>query len=257
MPELEAIIFDLDGTAMPSTEESLPNEVVASAVRKNINKIHLCAATGRSWPVAKRAVKKLGLINPCITSGGAVITDPISEEVIWNVKIRPNDINSIKELTSNFNYPAAFTNGVVTKYAKNVAEADLRAPLNTLYILNIPQDTAKDLEKALRTLSGVTVAKAYSWKLDNAVDLHITNREATKEHAVVELCNLLKVNRVNVAGVGDGFNDLHLFNSVGYKVAMGNVVDELKEAADIVIAPEEENGLAQFIESAVAINEYT
>jgi len=108
-----------------------------------------------------------------------------------------------------------------------------------------------ELIKALEPIKGITVSKAHSWTIPEGIDLHITNENSTKEHAVIELCSLLGVDRSNVAGVGDGFNDLHLFQAVGHKVAMGNAVIELKEAADQVIGREDANGLGEFIEGAI------
>lgn len=68
----------------------------------------------------------------------------------------------------------------------------------------------------------------------------------------MELCDLLNLDRSEVAGVGDGHNDIHLFNAVGHKVAMGNAVPELKEAADVVIGSVSENGLAEFLQDIVS-----
>jgi hydroxymethylpyrimidine pyrophosphatase-like HAD family hydrolase len=97
----------------------------------------------------------------------------------------------------------------------------------------------------------ITVTKAHSWNIQGGIDLHITNSQSTKEHAVIELCKMLGVNPANVAGVGDGHNDIHLFNSVGHKIAMGNAVADLKAVADQVIACLDEDGLAKFIEGSV------
>lgn len=54
-------------------------------------------------------------------------------------------------------------------------------------------------------------------------------------------------------GIGDGANDIHLFNAVGLKVAMGNAVPSLKEKADIVIGHVTDDGLAQYFEDLVNV----
>ena len=48
--------------------------------------------------------------------------------------------------------------------------------------------------------------------------------------------------------VGDGNNDLPLFELAGWKVAMGNGADVLKEAADWIAPSVDEDGLAVAIE---------
>lgn len=247
----EAIIFDLDGTAMPSAPDALPSKAVIDTVKKYKEKIHLCAATGRSWPRAKNIITALGLTDPCITSGGALIIDPAKKDVLWEERISLDDVTEIKQAVGDYPYKIAFTQGLETRYASNIKRATLDYPLTTLYILDVPAKPAEEIIGKLSHINGVTVTKAYSWVLPNGIDLHITNRRATKEHGVIELCNLLKVNRSNVAGVGDSYNDIHLFNAVGHKIAMGNAVPDLKEVADIVIDTLEEEGLASFIESSV------
>lgn len=245
-----AIIFDLDGTAMPSESAALPNEVVAAAVQNNKDKLHLCCATGRSWPKAEAVVKKLKLTDPCITSGGALIIDPKDEKILWELRISLEDAVTIQDITKRYDYPVAYADGLTTHYAANIAQAKINSALNTIYILDVPTMIADEVTEQLSSIKSLTISKAYSWNNPDGMDLHITNREATKEHAVIELCDILEVNREDVAGVGDGFNDIHLFNAVGYKIAMGNAVPELKEAADLVIGTEREDGLAKFIESA-------
>jgi peptidyl-prolyl cis-trans isomerase B (cyclophilin B) len=48
--------------------------------------------------------------------------------------------------------------------------------------------------------------------------------------------------------VGDGHNDIELFRAVGRKIAMGNAVPELKEAADEVIGDIAQDSFAEFLE---------
>lgn len=79
----------------------------------------------------------------------------------------------------------------------------------------------------------------------------ITDLDGTKEHAVAELLKMLAIDKENAVGVGDGHNDLHLFNAVGHKVAMGNAVDEMKQSADVVIGSVQDDGLAKYFEELV------
>jgi hydroxymethylpyrimidine pyrophosphatase-like HAD family hydrolase len=62
---------------------------------------------------------------------------------------------------------------------------------------------------------------------------------------------MLNVQKETAVAVGDSSNDLPLFRGVGYKVAMGNATEELKEEADYITASVEEDGLAQFIEQRI------
>ena len=43
---------------------------------------------------------------------------------------------------------------------------------------------------------------------------------------------------------GDGMNDIEMFQTVNYKVAMENAVQELKNMADIITKSNNESGVA-------------
>ena len=77
----------------------------------------------------------------------------------------------------------------------------------------------------------------------------LPSRTLVKEHAIAKLLKILSVEKDRSVGVGDGYNDVHLFNAVGYKVAMGNAVPELKARADIIIGSVKEDGLAQYLKT--------
>ena len=55
-----------------------------------------------------------------------------------------------------------------------------------------------------------------------------------------------------IAAVGDGLNDLELLEYAGIGAAMGNGVPELKQTADRVLPPVEEDGLAKFVQELLA-----
>jgi HAD superfamily hydrolase (TIGR01484 family) len=249
--QYEAIIFDLDGTAMPSVENSMPSEKMISTTKAFKDKTHLCAATGRSWKMAKDIILALGLTDPCIVSGGAVIVDPLKQEILWQEVINQDSLSQILKAVQKYEYRVVYATGLTT-LAKQPNEITVLPPeTNTIYIMRVDGDKADQVFNDLRDIDHITITKAISWELNNSIDIHITNAKATKEHAVIELCRLLGVNPVNTAGVGDGFNDVHLFNSVGHKVAMGNSVSELKELADEVIDTIDNDGLVKFIESSI------
>ncbi len=71
---------------------------------------------------------------------------------------------------------------------------------------------------------------------------------------MAELLKILGVKTDNVMAVGDGGNDLPLFELSGFKVAMGNAGPELKAKSNAVTLPVEEDGLARALEQYVIKN---
>ena len=66
------------------------------------------------------------------------------------------------------------------------------------------------------------------------------------------LAEKLGLAREEIAAVGDGLNDLELLEYAGIGAAMGNGAPELKQTADRVLPPVEEDGLAKFVQELLA-----
>jgi len=78
----DAIIFDLDGTAIPNAQSGIPSPQLSKITNAN-SENNLSAATGRAWEDARPVIKALGLTKPCIIGGGAMIINPDSEDILW------------------------------------------------------------------------------------------------------------------------------------------------------------------------------
>jgi hydroxymethylpyrimidine pyrophosphatase-like HAD family hydrolase len=198
--------------------------------------------------VAEHLLKELELSDPCIIAGGAQIIDPHTWELIWQAPIPAGSLSHIAQSATNHGYEVAYSRGLITK--ADQPPADLRGnDIDVVYILGVPTAEVEALTNSLATDPNIAAALADSWRLAGAgMDFHITSKYATKEHAVHELAKIINIPASRMAGVGDGPNDIHLFNAVGYKVAMGNAVPELKAAADEVVGSIHEDGLAKYIQ---------
>ncbi len=73
----------------------------------------------------------------------------------------------------------------------------------------------------------------------------------TKEKAIRELCSTGVVRADEIISFGDDYVDIGMLSASGLGIAMGNAVPEVKEAANIVIGSNDEDGIAQWLESFV------
>ncbi|HTR85812.1 MAG TPA: Cof-type HAD-IIB family hydrolase [Reyranella sp.] len=78
--------------------------------------------------------------------------------------------------------------------------------------------------------------------------LDVTHPRANKGAAVHVLAKLMQVPLGEVAVIGDGNNDIGMFEQSGLSIAMGNASDVVKSKAKLVTASNDEDGLAQAIE---------
>lgn len=96
------------------------------------------------------------------------------------------------------------------------------------------------LEKELPTVSLYRAKDTY---------IEIANHETSKGKGVDTLLNDIysNINKENTIGFGDNYNDVPLFEAVGFGVAMGNARPKLKAIAHAVTLTNKEHGVAKFL----------
>lgn len=248
----EAIIFDLDGTAIPNTQDVLPSQRTVDAIRLAEQSFKLCAATGRPITNAKKILDALGLVDPCIISAGTEIVNPQSGEVLWEFDIEADDVQAVLEVCKPYPYELLVRNELVGE-GSPAAQHQIDGPVNVMYLMQCEEAEATTILDKLSQIPAISASGVPSWT-GKDVDIHITHRDATKEHAIAKLLELIGVKKEKAIGVGDANNDIHLFKAVGLKVAMGNATDQLKAQADVVCDTVDNDGLAKFIEETANRN---
>ena len=78
-----------------------------------------------------------------------------------------------------------------------------------------------------------------------------TKKEATKENAILKLCEFCGITREEIIAFGDDLVDIGMLKLCGMGVAMGNALLEVKSVADVVIGSNDEDGIAEFLEEYV------
>ncbi len=245
----KALITDLDGTAVAisSLGEDIDDDThraVQDAIQRGKK---ITCATGREWEITRPVVQKLGIVSPCIVEGGTRIIDPQTEQILWEKSLNSDDIPRILSL-----FHAESSEGMV------MHSADItRAPLATtrvipselrfLYLLNVREAVAIAIANKINELPGAIAHFTPSWADKELVDIHVTHREATKQYAIHVWQDLENVTIADTIGMGDSGNDVPIFQSSGFRVAVGSGTAELKELADYIAPPVDEQALSHVI----------
>jgi Cof subfamily protein (haloacid dehalogenase superfamily) len=105
-------------------------------------------------------------------------------------------------------------------------------------------DVLEQCERNVRAALGDSafVARSQPYYLD------ITHPLANKGAALSEIAKLLGVPLAEIAVIGDGRNDVAMFERSGLSIAMGNASPEVQQAAALVTDNNRENGFAKAIE---------
>ena len=78
--------------------------------------------------------------------------------------------------------------------------------------------------------------------------VEVYSKDASKGRALAELARHLNIRKEEIACIGDGENDLSMFESAGLRIAMGNAVEDLKKQADYVTDSNARDGAAKAVE---------
>ena len=71
----------------------------------------------------------------------------------------------------------------------------------------------------------------------------VVERKASKAEGLKRLCRYYGVDLKDTAAIGDSMNDYEILKTAGLGIAMGNSIEELKEAADYITADIRDHGV--------------
>lgn len=248
----EALVIDLDQTTVLKGWDTMPSDNVVDAILKAKDKLKVATASGRRHRISRNIWSVLQLNDPCIVSGGAQIIDPKNNEVLWEQLIPGEVISEILRIARQHQIEVAY-NSKTIDLSENRQRGSEKVSL--ISVRGASQEGSQALFKAFSELPDLSATLHPSWRTEGLIDIRMTHRLATKKTAIEKLITMWGITKDKVIGVGDGENDIPMFQAVGFKVAMGNAIDELKSQADYITGSVYEDGLAQFIQERI-LNEF-
>ncbi|MGI8419546.1 MAG: HAD family hydrolase [Candidatus Levyibacteriota bacterium] len=117
--KFKAIVFDIDGTAIPTQLNATPSLRLIKTIKNAQKRVKICAATGRSLPHARKILQSLDLKDPCIISGGTQIIDPTTEKTLWEKRLSELQVTQVMKLYYPYSYNVGFSDEIEGMPAKN------------------------------------------------------------------------------------------------------------------------------------------
>lgn len=269
--KIKAILSDVDGTLL--NYDGAYEKTVPGLIKDIQDKgIQFSVATGKAYfGEIERIIGELNLSSLNIVSGGGMIIDwktgktpwyrPISEastKYVVNYFHRLNKIFSIETkehaYMTNSHGNSAYTKDVtIEKFSlDSIPPGVLKILIHGSANL-LPEDEIDTYIKNIR--HNCKDVEAIKFSIKNNYGLDVTSQASTKHTAVLEYGKILGIPPSEIVAIGDGHNDYPLFTACGYKIAMGNAPDELKEIADKVVNAAENNGMSEALNHILSINE--
>lgn len=253
------LLFDLDGTLLRTDKSISPHTLAVLSKCKSRGYI-IGISTSRG---EQNCLSFLSQLDPdvLITSGGALvkkenqhlykavfspqrtnaiiaearricgpdceITVDTLEKHFWNYKIDPKALDQ------------SWGDSIWTDYADFDEEA-------LKICVEITDDQkAEALRESLSDCDCIRFSDGYWYKF--------TRKGVTKENSIKIVCDSYKIGLSDVMAFGDDYADIEMLKMAGVGVAMGNAIAEVKAIADVVIASNDDDGIAQYLEETLTL----
>lgn len=262
---IRCIALDLDDTLLRSdlTIDPADQQAIREAVRVGIT---VLLASGRMVQSMRPYVEQLGLDVPLIAYNGAIIQEAVSGKILYHLPVpRGEALRLLPVFRQRGVHLNAYVNDQLymdkltvwgQKYAANagvtpypvgdlgrvLAEGESHKLLGVGEVEEIDA-IHKELEAEFSGVLQFVKSKPNF--------LEILAPGVSKGRALAELTHNWSFKPEEVMAVGDAPNDLSMICWAGVGVAIGNARDEVKQAADLVVADHDHQGVAEAINKIV------
>ncbi len=257
------LVLDLDDTLLTDDYRiSERNKAMLTLAQQKGVKVVL--ASGRPTPAMMRYAKELQLEvydSYMVSFNGAVVTSMKTGLNIFETSLTPVEIHSLYDysLTKNVHIITYSNQGVVSEtdseyidvelvltgiphHKVNSFKAEVTYNAAKCILLEHP-DYLKTVEHDLRALRpDLSVARSKPFFLE------VMPKGIDKAASIKRLAEMLQINQEEVVAVGNAGNDLSMVKYAGLGVWVDNVDADLRHEADLIVASNNNDGVAELVE---------
>jgi len=229
-----------------------------------------CINTGREKPSALRVYQKSPLRDydiPLISHQGALIYFPKSNKTIHRIYLETDKVVDLCNYLDNmpceyfvfceeniiYTKESGFLNGYID--ILNIKTKKIHT--NIKEYLNNNDDPAVKVDLTADPYIMDEIIKYTKKHFDLTFTklgysmCELISNDASKGKALKVLADYYGIDIKDTIGIGDSLNDLSLIQEAGLGIAVGNAVDELKEAAKYIAPDSEEAAVSYIIEKVI------
>lgn len=269
-PRIQLIAVDIDGTLLNSRHQ-LTDRTVDALRRAIAQGVRVVLATGKTRYSALEAIDRLALDTPGVYLQGLVIANP-DGSVRHQQTLDAAVVLDIAAYARQYAVPmVGYSSGdifterrtpetdVLIRYheptPQQVTSYDATLPehpMNKLILI----DTAERIRDVRAALEPQYAGRA-TFVQALAEMLEILPPGASKGAGLRRVLDDLAIDPAHVLAIGDGENDIEMLQLAGLGVAVGNAMPATKAAADVVVASNDEDGVAEAVERFVLMMDNT
>ena len=262
----KAIFIDIDGT-LRNNKRELTNKTIETIKKATEQGIIIVLCSGRPRKYTEIVSKQCWASQYIITSGGGSIYDYKNEKILYKNLMDKQACKELYKIAETFDLRFLMDVGecrVVNRIEHfDGSEIELNEDIysfidnNDIMQCTIADknfDKIKTIGDRIRAIKNVEIKNQHksltnkNYPKEGTIYYDVANIQSNKGHAIKEFCKLLNINIKNTIAMGDGLNDLDMFEVVGHSVAMKNAHPKVKRVADEITDTNDNDGVALFIE---------
>lgn len=231
---IEAIAVDIDGTITDEKRQICISAI--EALRKAETKgIPTIIVTGNVVNYAYAIEVSIGCSGGLVAENGGIV-------------FKEGQNNNAVEAMVDRDFVTSAENHLKEKlgedFNKHASHDNMYRVTETVFYKTIDRNVIEDALKDFKYRDQLEI-------YDSGFALHITDKRVNKGTSLRYLCERNGINMENVMAIGDSQNDEDFLREVGYKIAVGNADDKLKEISTYVCENFFGDGVAEALEKFV------
>lgn len=266
---IKLLAIDMDGTCLdPFSRFSSQN--LDALYRAKEAGIEIVPTTGRTLTCLPHALKEHpDLFRYVITSNGAKVHDMRKGCDLFESRIPAYLIEEFVEtfrhdrlkLSAHINNEYWVDGSLMKAQGRIVFGKDAKQCKTSDNLFDTLLEQKEHIEEIQLYFIGPGQKKKIAEKLESLIELNaaftriyveIFDRQSSKGKALKKLCRHLNFTQEEVACIGDGENDVFMFEVAGISFAMGNAKEAIQQKATYVTASNRNNGVAKAIDQILA-----
>ncbi|EFB75550.1 Cof-type HAD-IIB family hydrolase [Subdoligranulum variabile] len=273
MSKIRLVALDLDGTVFNDEKQISPRtlDAIRAALAKGVD---VLPATGRTVTGVPRQFAEIPGVRYALTSNGASVVDLQTGEKLVCLPFdaalaeRAFDVvrpfgGMLSVFINGESYTAASTSGDGLEMVPENLREYFRTTRNVVPDMHrMMEEHPHEIEKfsilypteAQRDAAWQAVAAACpTLEITSSIErnMELNAPGVSKGPGLMALAKRLGLAREQVMAVGDSGNDRTMVELAGLGVAMGNATEEIRQAADVITADNNHDGVAEAIEKYV------
>lgn len=254
------LVLDMDDTLL-TDDHKISKENIAMLFKAQELGVYVILASGRPTPAMVSYAKELQLDNSYMISyNGAVITDLKEDKVIFEQTLTQEQIHELYDYSLKSNtHIITYVDGKIVsetdceyiEIEKNITglvhnkvvsfKEEVQSSAVKCILLEEPsylKEVEKDLKAAMPHLS-VSMSKPFF--------LEVAQSGIDKAASIKILAEKLDIHQSEIIAVGNAGNDLSMIEYAGLGVWVDNVDPELRDKGDVVVASNNNHGVAEVV----------